>query len=137
MIEPVARIESDGTGLGSRVLNANGEEIHGVNSASWKCDAGGVATLYLTISPAAIDAKAATWMFNSTEARGNRAGEWISVKDRLPDEGMYIMFDSDIGDESICAVRFTGKVWRHLKEWVSGTVMVTHWMPLPAPPKVD
>jgi len=84
MIPAMVKIESDGAGIGSRVLNDRGEEIHGVTSASWKCDAGGVATAYLTISPAAIDAKALKVMFNSAEKRAGHAmaeliGERVSA----------------------------------------------------------
>lgn len=46
--------------------------------------------------------------------------EWISVKDRLPEEqGYYI----DI-------VYFRGKT-----KWAKGNERVTHWMPLPELPK--
>lgn len=55
--------------------------------------------------------------------------EWISVKDRLPDEdtrvlvyikGTYTFFDTD-------RILY-GK-------WVRWNASVTHWMPLPEPPK--
>lgn len=60
-------------------------------------------------------------------------GEWVSVKDRLPEKnGDYITYDRD------------GTVWPHFftassKVWEDAlgfsTELVTHWMPLPKPPK--
>lgn len=60
-------------------------------------------------------------------------GEWVSVKDRLPEKnGDYITYDRD------------GTVWPHFftassKVWEDAlgfsTELVTHWMPLPEPPK--
>ena len=54
------------------------------------------------------------------------APKWISVKDRLPEEcGLYIcFFQSPYAND--CWLRF-GAVPPH--------VIVTHWMPLPQPPK--
>ena len=71
-------------------------------------------------------------------AEQNNRSRWISVKERLP----------DVGEEVLCACRagivevlkyFNGingpwyKDSRHV--YMSG--FVTHWMPLPAPPKEE
>ena len=60
--------------------------------------------------------------------------EWISVKDRLPEimcDVLSYEFRGDISIAYLCE-----KEWRCLE---SGDVMdgscVTHWMPLPEPPK--
>lgn len=71
-------------------------------------------------------------------AKGNEAptvGEWVSVKDRLPEKnGDYITYDRD------------GTVWPHFftassKVWEDAlgfsTELVTHWMPLPEPPEEE
>ena len=66
--------------------------------------------------------------------------EWISVEDRLPEEGHQVLcfgYDGDLPDQ------FTGElnkgycpVTGHFEyvEMYNGSV-ATHWMPLPEPPK--
>ena len=67
--------------------------------------------------------------------------EWISVKDRLPKEGeentvlvCYIGFIS----ETLCVatgfIDDTG-LWRWGESGNRVKVRITHWMPLPEPPK--
>lgn len=65
--------------------------------------------------------------------------EWISVDDRLPEyEGTYLVY-TEIG--SIYAShfytkkRFASGYVREAQWSQRGTVKVTHWMPLPKPPK--
>ena len=69
--------------------------------------------------------------------------DWISVKDRLPEkEGVYIGF---IQYNSACSwvtpVRYikqpSGKYWWWWIFEKSYTDYLTHWMPLPEPPKED
>jgi len=65
--------------------------------------------------------------------------DWISVEDRLPDNSTYIK------DTDICHVLATdGKdvtllLYRHDGGWKDaagrGVSNVTHWMPVPEPPK--
>ena len=70
--------------------------------------------------------------------------EWISVKDRLPDRGQYVLV--------CCTMKVTSKI-----DYVNAVTMafvceegfvdveldevitegVTHWMPLPEPPKEE
>lgn len=57
--------------------------------------------------------------------------EWISVNDKLPEEGVEVI---------ACNARFRcigyidkQGVWRESEEWT--TVSITHWIPLPEPPK--
>lgn len=64
-------------------------------------------------------------------AHGVTVQKWISVKDRLPGP-----------TENPVLVPYAGSVWtawRHADYWELGgllnTVCVTHWMPLPHPPK--
>lgn len=70
--------------------------------------------------------------------------EWISVKDRLPEEGDYVLGIVS-GHNGI--IKFTD-AWMLVhydadeKEWwadeydIEGC-SVTHWMPIPEPPKED
>ena len=61
--------------------------------------------------------------------------EWISVKDRLPENGKMAICKTDWFYE-ICQWDAWSEVWFspthiHKKDYV------THWMPLPEPPKED
>lgn len=68
-----------------------------------------------------------------------KQSEWISVEERLPDNNtervLVFLVDDDftkpIGENKIDTDRFVdGK-------WVRWSRFVTHWMPLPEPPKGD
>ncbi len=59
--------------------------------------------------------------------------EWISVKDRLPEkEGTYLTYteNEQIHIDCFCIYPNHGT-----KFFVGGNGKVTHWMPLPEPPK--
>ena len=72
-------------------------------------------------------------------AHGVTVQEWISVKDRLPEVGGYVVCIAKRNPFS----RFMPMVARIEKNgWVNPTTEqsisdVTHWMPLPRPPKVE
>jgi hypothetical protein len=53
-------------------------------------------------------------------------GEWIPVDERLPDEEVRVLATD--GDKV-----FESEYWSGRWEWCAD---VTHWMPLPEPPKV-
>jgi len=56
--------------------------------------------------------------------------EWISVKDRLPDvTGDYTVYNP----RSVYMTIYTA-TWFN-GEWNNSNGFITHWMPLPAPPK--
>lgn len=67
--------------------------------------------------------------------------EWISVKERLPDEGIAVLCSrSDagiiVGEVNIIYDFFEkthNAVWNECQEFIE--IDVTHWMPLPEPPK--
>ena len=84
------------------------------------------------------------------------AQKWISVKDRLPEEDDSIHFYGDgrmrcttvlayteygrIIPKNRLIVKPTGNEYLDTQvtdgwEWARGTEEVTHWMPLPQPPK--
>ena len=59
--------------------------------------------------------------------------EWISVKDRLPDDEENVLAFV-FGEAEVCCLK--NGVWRN--EWMKfydGDI--THWMPLPEPPKEE
>ena len=86
-------------------------------------------------------------------ANGVTVNEWISVKDRLPEEdGQYLVFEKGAYGTRTRTLRFAKdgrkvdkydfhrgwkNVWyRYDSEWGHVTIdNVTHWMPLPQPPK--
>lgn len=61
--------------------------------------------------------------------------EWVSVKDRLPGVG-FIVLAYDAPTNSI-SLAFREKGYENFVDCDSGYYMntVTHWMPLPKPPK--
>lgn len=67
--------------------------------------------------------------------------EWISVEDRLPDEyGWFLVRDDYLaGREKITMGFFEGKfnkTWTPLDQREKiDSMVITHWMPLPEPPK--
>ena len=75
---------------------------------------------------------------------GNKVMEWISVKDRLPETGIYVLASctmkvrDKIDYRNAVVMAFTcdeGFVDTELDEVI--TEGTTHWMPLPEPPKED
>ena len=66
-----------------------------------------------------------------------RKMEWISVKDRLPDidkDGelvLYYEFNNEIG----VGYLEDDKWYNYDSGWELDKSVVTHWMPLPEPPK--
>ena len=74
-------------------------------------------------------------------ANGATVQEWISVTDRLPEEGEYVLcvlkgFNYG-GKIQVCkfvpADKFKDKPY--FEHFRNGFPSVTHWMPLPEPPK--
>ena len=80
-----------------------------------------------------------------------RVQEWISVDDRLPDEtGRYLAVKKRIAPDELGGNRTDIVILRffvddgfrmptHIPDWINGEINeeVTHWMPLPEPPKED
>ncbi len=65
--------------------------------------------------------------------------DWISVKDRLPDRGADILAFMRNGAETrIVACNYGDNVWYDcVMNCIVAFQNVTHWMPLPEPPKGD
>lgn len=57
--------------------------------------------------------------------------EWISIKDKLPKENMYVLVCLDTKHVSID--RYVNKHGFKCFGWYENSI--THWMPLPKPPK--
>ena len=67
-------------------------------------------------------------------------GGWISVKDRLPDKDVFVLTYGDgimevmkLSDATVAGV--TLEMWKTNDDYFIWTEDVTHWMPLPEPPK--
>lgn len=69
-------------------------------------------------------------------ANGVTAQEWISIEDELPEKWRYVLALDEYDEES----------WKPCiayiddKGWVAGGIVgckITHWMPLPEPPKEE
>lgn len=60
--------------------------------------------------------------------------EWISVKDRLPEKQCdYLVTDGDAC--MLAAFRIRNYEWDFYRNDFWDSDLVTHWMPLPQPPK--
>ena len=57
--------------------------------------------------------------------------EWVSVKDRLPEENTTVIVATDDGVVFQCLYSYDG--W---DLWDDNDVNITHWQPMPQPPKV-
>ena len=73
------------------------------------------------------------------ESEGGKMNEWISVKDRLPDNtNVVLVYDLRISRGiNVPKIRFGfyfGNTW-HRSEGTGWKIDVSHWMPLPNPPK--
>lgn len=92
-----------------------------------------------TISRSALIAEIKKWTTDcacieliENEPTVDAAPEWISVKDRLPDKaGWYLVFRTKHTHAETAF--FKGKTFPLDNHY--GTI--THWMPLPQPPKMD
>ena len=62
--------------------------------------------------------------------------EWISDKDRLPMVSQMVLV-SDVNVPIADRIVFTAFYFHEIKEWGCFNMVftVTHWMPLPEPPK--
>jgi hypothetical protein len=70
-------------------------------------------------------------------ANGVTVQEWISVKDRLPENdhwALCFMKDKSFGTFRVFQWNYIDWQWNDGSEWYDEND-VTHWMPLPEPPK--
>ena len=76
-------------------------------------------------------------------------GEWISVEERLPEPNEECLVSARVGDRVVIDLGEIVKCWNGLtnkygftwmitNDWDEGEgCEITHWMPLPEPPKGD
>lgn len=60
--------------------------------------------------------------------------DWISVKDKEPREGTYLVYTIN-GFDGV--FNFSGHDWYDNERSICSKDYVTHYMPLPEPPKED
>lgn len=65
-------------------------------------------------------------------SNGVTVQEWVSVKDRLPEENTTVIVATDNGIVFQCLYSYDG--W---DLWDDNDVNITHWQPMPQPPKGD
>ena len=69
-------------------------------------------------------------------SNGVTVQEWVSVKDRLPEEsGMYIVTANDGHAQRVSFVQWQNKNRTWNLNGARSYWRVTHWMPMPQPPK--
>ena len=81
----------------------------------------------------------AMWYSKEFYEAGYRKQEWISVDERLPEEnGRYLVYVSirHLVFEGLTMVVIVGYNKTNGFDVVIGEETVTHWMPLPEPPKM-
>lgn len=69
--------------------------------------------------------------------------KWISVKDEIPNDGRTVFVTVDLKHRRFVGTFFHHHNPFHGKRWISesqpgydyGYESITHWMPLPEPPK--
>lgn len=64
-------------------------------------------------------------------SNGVTVQEWVSVEDRLPEENTTVIVATDNGIVFQCLYSYDG--W---DLWDDNDVNITHWQPMPQPPKV-
>lgn len=63
-------------------------------------------------------------------SNGVTVKEWVSVEDRLPEENTTVIVATDNGIVFQCLYSYDG--W---DLWDDNDVNITHWQPMPQPPK--
>ena len=89
------------------------------------------------LAPTSLNFEEATYLADYLVKNGVTVQEWISVKDRLPEAGGYVVCIAKRNPFS----RFMPMVARIEKNGWANPITeqyiseVTHWMPIPQPPK--
>lgn len=77
-----------------------------------------------------------TWCCNQCGLPCNRTEKWISVKEKFPKQDEVVFVATQVGGTSQCFFDINGK-WRYgiNSRIIPEELIITHWMPLPEPPK--
>lgn len=76
------------------------------------------------------------WMADRLIANGVTVQNWIPVSERLPkDDGKVLAIVKEDGYNRIAFVFYEGRRWWDCFYDGFQNINVTHWMPLPEPPK--
>ena len=82
------------------------------------------------LSPTSLDFEQAAYLADYLVKNGVTVQEWISVNDRLPEENTTVIVATDNGIVFQCLYAYDG--WNL---WEGNEVNITHWQPMPQPPK--
>ncbi len=80
------------------------------------------------LSPTSLNFEQATYLADYLVKNGVTVQEWISVNDRLPEPTYCVLVVGAYSEMAIDALGTDG-------EWMGMVEDITHWMPLPEPPK--
>ena len=80
------------------------------------------------LSPTSLNFEQATYLADYLVKNGVTVQEWISVDDRLPKPTYCVLVVGAYSEMAIDALGTDG-------EWMGMVEDITHWMPLPEPPK--
>jgi len=61
--------------------------------------------------------------------------EWISVKERLPEESCIVFLEEPESDRQVYTAHYHKNIVEIGGRFAFDMPKVTHWMPLPLPPK--
>jgi len=88
-----------------------------------------------------LDKKVVSQCISSDYCRGwndavDAMPRWISVKERLPERGVFVAvyYGHFIGN-LVDTFAWDGESWRNSNGFLEDPENITHWMPLPEPPK--
>lgn len=62
--------------------------------------------------------------------------KWISMEERKPKNGQRVLTIDSIGKQEVCYYNEVKNAFGECA-WLSYIYNITHWMPLPEPPKED
>ena len=90
------------------------------------------------LAPTSLNFEEAEYLADCLVKNGVTVQEWISVKDRLPEEsGMYIVTANDGHKQRVSFVLWQKRNSRWNLTGARSYWRVTHWQPLPELPKVE
>lgn len=82
------------------------------------------------LAPTSLNFEEATYLSGYLVKNGVTVQEWVSVEDRLPEENTTVIVATDNGIVFQCLYSYDG--W---DLWDDNDVNITHWQPMPQPPK--